>query len=524
MIESRRSFIKQVSVAVLGASVPLTSVARAADMYTSSAFSLDEKAERLRELALNRAKDLGADFADIRFTYTQKLMVGSPSAMDPREHFAVGIKVLVKGYWGFASSSIWVEEQLMNLIDLAFEQASGNAQGPDRYVDLPSFNTYTESGSWVMPVKYDPFERSPYEYFDMVKGAYDFLIKLPWMQQVKLEVNFNKQMKWYGSTNGSRQYQETYLSWGYMSFLKSGETVMIETISPAGMGYELFTDQDLYGMLRRGYDEAVSRNGLRRVPLDIGRWPVVVNAAGVAGLVGGTLGSAAELDRVLGFEANAFGSSYINEPESQVGSYEMASPEIQVAYNRDESGGAATRKWDDEGVSVGRSGTFIKNGILNTVFTDREMSHYVSDKSKITTGSSSAPDASYPAMVHSANLVLEPRKGGKTWYDLVESMDRGIALKYSGFGADWQLTTGMINGVQAYEVRKGKITGRIYGMGGLFRTSELWKKIGEIGGEASSIRLGFKSTKGEPSRDSYFSVTAPAMIFDEVPIIDSNRK
>lgn len=524
MIASRRSFIKQASVAVLGASVPINSIARAADMYTGATFSLDEKAARLREIALNRVKDLGADFADVRLTYTQQLLVGWPSAMVPRESFTVGVRVLVKGYWGFASSSIWAEEKLPGLVDLAFEQASGNAQGPDRHVDLQSFNSHRESGSWVMPVKYDPFERSPYEFFDMVNGTYDYLLKLPGAAHFGISVDFNKQMKWYGSTNGSRQYQEIYLSSGGIQFDKNGETVMIETISPAGVGYELFTDQDIYGMLRRGYDEAVSRQGLRRVPLDIGRWPVVVNAVGVAGLAGGTLGSAAELDRVLGFEANAFGSSYINDPEAQVGSYEMAAPEIQVTHNRDEPGGAATAQWDDEGVPVSASGSFIKDGILNTVFTDREMSDYVSDKSKLTIGSSVAPDASYPAMVHSGNLVLEPRKGGKTWYELVESLDRGIALKYSGFGVDWQLTTGMINGVQAYEVRNGKITGRIYGLGGLFRTSELWSKIGEIGGEASSIRLGFKSTKGEPRRDTHFSVTAPAMIFDEVPIVDSNRK
>lgn len=523
MLTDRRSFIKQASVGALGAVVSIKNVARAADMYTASISPLDEKAARLRELALNRATDLGADYADIRFTYTQKLMVAAPVAMDPREYFAVGIRILVNGYWGFASSSVWIEEQMLGLVDLAFDQAKGNSQGPARHVDIQSFNSNIESGSWIMPVKYDPFERSPYEYFDMVNGTWDFLVRLEGTENYTIKVDFNKQMKWYGSTNGSRQYQETYLSQGDFKFIKNGELVYIETLSPAGLGYELFTDQDIYGMLRRGYDEALSRQGLRNVPVDVGRWPVVVNAIGVAGLVGGTLGTAAELDRVLGFEANAFGTSYINDPEVEVGSYKMAAPEVQITHNRNERGGAATRKWDDEGVPV-TSGTFVKDGILNTVFTDRETSGYITDKSITTPGSASAPDASYPAMINSSNLVLEPRKGGKTWYELVESMDRGIALKYSGFGADWQLSSGVINGLQAYEVRNGKITGRIYKLGGLFRTSELWSKIGEIGGEASSLRLGFKATKGEPRRDSYFSVTAPAMIFDEVAIIDSTRK
>ena len=55
-------------------------------------------------------------------------------------------------------------------------------------------------------------------------------------------------------------------------------------------------------------------------------------------------------DRVMGYEANFAGTSFVSPPEKVLNKLKYGPPIMNIAGNRTEAGGCATCGWDDEGV------------------------------------------------------------------------------------------------------------------------------------------------------------------------------
>lgn len=522
----RRDFIKASSFATLGSLAVPKGVSSANELYRIDNEEVDIKANALISAGLNKAADLGSSFTDIRLMYSRELEVGKKAiGILPEENLSLGVRILYNGYWGFASTPVWSESQVLSLVDLAFQQAKGNSEGPRREVDVDSFQASSQSGAWVMPVKYDPFERNPYEYMDWLNAITNFIDALGG-QGVERYMLFKRRSKWYGSSTGIRQKQISHISAGEVMFQwhkGSNTTVVIDSLSPAGVGYELFSEQDVYQTIVDEIEGAKEDVALSYIPVDVGRYPVVLNALGVAAAVGASLGTAFELDRILGVEANAGGTSFISDPVSELGSFNLGSPLIQIDGNRSEPGGAATVKWDDEGSPVDNRSIVI-NGILQSAFTDRELVSYLGNSERGIKGCAVAQDATYPTLIHPGNMTLKGSESStRGWSDMISSVDRGLVFKRAGIGMDYQLTNGTITG-DLYEVRDGKRTARVAGGGLWFKTAELWNNLEELGAVIKSRRLGMTSTKGEPIRTTEFSVTAPPALFNDMTIIDITRK
>src|SRR5690606_18852292 len=150
----------------------------------------------------------------------------------------------------------------------------------------------------------------------------------------------------------------------------------------------------------------------------------VLDAPSMVALLDRTLGRATELDRALGYEANAGGTSYLNDPFGMLGSYEAGAPLLTVTGNRSEPGGLATVQWDDEGV---RPDTFplVENGVLTDFQTTRESAGWLEDYYARTGrpfrshGCANAPAAVDPPLQHTPNLVLTPGREELDFDDLV---------------------------------------------------------------------------------------------------------
>lgn len=532
---SRRNFVKQsgmvAAAGVVGMPGHLAAAsmsnknARASDLFRSNAVVLSERMDWLREVALTKAKELGAEYCDIRLTHKQEMSVNPFNGYQPKEKIVVGIRTLVKGYWGFSCSPILTDAEVLKLVNASYQQAKGNSQGPDRNIEIDRFIRNGSSGSWTMPIKEDPFDRNPFEYVDYLKGAYHYLQRFKGTDKYSLIMEFVKLDSWFGASNGSRTYQRTYRTSGQMGFklnVANGSAYMIDTLTPAGKGLELFLDQDIYGLLRAGYEEALEEAQIPIVPVDIGRFEIVVDSEGMASLVAGTIGNAFELDRILGLESNSGGTSYVDDPVAQVGSLRVASSMIDVDWNRDEAGSVATVKWDDEGTPVS-SGTLVKKGILNAVFSDRELAPVLHDESKVAAGSFVGIEANHVPLICPGNMVVSSEQGSGSLNSLVSSIEKGMLFKRGGIGLDFQLMSGMLTGTM-FEVRKGRITNKVLGGGVLFRSTEFWNNITKIGSAESSKKTGISTNKGEPIRESFFSVTSPPAMFKDATVIDATRK
>jgi TldD protein len=490
---------------------------------------------RLKELAtraIEAARSAGAVYADARLTHVcqRELTIGT---IMESELLTVGVRALVSGYWGFASGPVWSPDEMARLGREACHQAKANTLGKVRTVDLAPV-TLVSDGHWMTPVKIDPFEVSPFEVNDFLRSL-EIFVEQSLRNSIRgNSCQFYKQNKVFASTAGSYFSQRTYRTAGTFVMQvvtddrKKDDQAMLDCLSPAGVGWEMYRDQPLREKLRQLSEEVKADLALPMKPVDVGRYDTILDAASVINLLSGTLGAATELDRALGYEANAGGTSYINDPFGMIGTYQMGAPSLTVTGNRSEPGGAATVKWDDEGVAPDEF-TLVKDGVLVDFQTTRESAGWLKDyygktgKPFRSHGCAAAPSAINAPLQHSSNITLVPGRDALDFDALISGVTKGIAVKGATLDMDFQHSSGLGLG-RTFEIKNGKRVAMINSAGLLFRATELWKGLLAVGGSASLRRFGLLTTKGEPEQEHYASVTAPPALFKQVTLIDPLRK
>jgi len=343
---------------------------------------------------------------------------------------------------------------------------------------------------------------------------------------------FLVQEKAFASTSGSYCTQRLYRTEGIYSHLmhKDGKTsgTAVDVLSPAGMGWELFRDQPLRELMQRAMEQTLADMALPEKPIDVGRYDVVLGASGIANILSQSIGSATQLDRALGYEANAGGTSYLIDPFEMLHTYKIGTPLLNVSANRDESGAANTVKWDDEGVAPDRF-TLVKDGILADFSTTREAAGWLRDSYTRANapvrshGCAYAPSAVSSPLAHTPNLTMLPGSDSVGFDELVSTMVRGMAFRDFKTSMDFQQLNGFVRG-SAFEVKNGKRVANIPGAGILFRTPEFWKGVSALGGQSSARRYGIEAIKGEPPQRGYHSVTAVPVLVKDMTVIDPFRK
>jgi TldD protein len=310
----------------------------------------------------------------------------------------------------------------------------------------------------------------------------------------------------------------------------------IDCVSPAGMGWELYAadsiprvrSHSLRDELLFRAEEARADGMLPVKALDVGRFDTVLDPISVANLIDGTLGHATELDRALGFEANAGGTSYLSDPMGMLGTYQAGAPMLSLTANRSEIGGAATTKWDDEGIAPDDF-TIVKDGLLVDFQTTRESAGWLKDayaKKGLPSkshGCAAAPSAVDAQMQHVPNLAIAPGREAGDFDALVSGMADGVAIKQAGLDMDYQAGSGLGMG-NVFEVKKGRRVAKYQSAGFLFRSTDLWKSLLTLAGDAELRRFGVSAQKGEPPQRCFHSVTAAPAIVKGLTLIDPMRK
>ncbi len=491
----------------------------------------DPNVKALSDVALNAAKSAGAVYADVRFTHTFTRDVSIGSVWDS-ESMTLGVRALVEGYWGFAASPIWTPDEAARLARAAVENAKANTLGKPRVIELAPVAAI-DNGQWSTPIKDDPFITSEDEIGDFLTGLLSFIQKLPHVGSAYTVATFIRQDKAYASTENQFVTQRFYQTQGIAQFvvIKNQERqkgVALDTITPAGLGFEYLREQPLRDQIVARHEEAMKDMELPLKPVDVGRYALVFDAPSVAQLVSATIGSATELDRAMGYEANAGGTSYITDPQAMIGTLKIGAPALTVTGNRMEAAGAATVKWDDEGVSP-REFTVVKDGILTDMQTNREGAGWLKEQYAkrnlpfASHGCAYAPEGIHVPLTHCANLRMQAATTDATFETLIANTTKGLAIKRASVDMDFQQVTGL-GGGETFEIKNGKRVAEIQGAGFLFRTPELWTALAAVGGSASLRRFGIEATKGQPEQTSTRSVTAPPIAIKELSIIDPTRK
>jgi TldD protein len=544
MTLTRRDFLKTGAAAAAVAAVPRPLLVQLGRTWEPIPPIEDPRVKALAARALDAARAAGAAYADVRLTHTRERTF-FPRLTHDEESMEVGVRVLLNGYWGFASGPVWSPDEMARLGREAAHQARTNALGKPRPVELAPAPAVAD-GHWTMPVAIDPFQISPFEAQDYL-ATLDLYFRRLQGPNIGLGRSANRatavvQEKAFASTAGSHCTQRCYRTMGAYAgsvMLRKAHReadFSLQCLTPAGMGWELYAaeriprvrDRSLREELRRVVEELEADLALPIKPVDVGRYDTVLDASSMAVLLDETLGRATELDRALGYEANAGGTSYLNDPFGMVGSYQAGAPLLNVTADRSEPGAAATVQWDDEGV-VPDQCTLVKDGVLADFQTTRESAAWLADYYAThgtplrSHGCANAPSAIDAPLQHTPNLTLAPGRERADFDALVREVEKGIAIKGATFDMDFQHASGLGMG-RVFEVKNGKCVAQLASAGVLFRATDLWKALHAVGGEASLRRYGVWAAKGEPAQRCYHSVTAAPAVVKELTLIDPLRK
>ena len=495
---------------------------------------------------VDAAKSAGAQYADVRMTrsvYHSYCMV--PYLEEDTEEIGIGIRVLVNGYWGFAASPVWDTEEVARLARMAVAIATANAKGPARPVELGTVPAVT--GTWTTPVKIDPFTVSIEEKLDYMS----------YWRGSGLQLGVDYQFSGYGSlcaffrqervlatTAGTLVTQTIVQSGGGHALIQGsvggyvgGTSFSINDIGWAGKGWDLFLDANIPAQIPQRMEEALKRKQAPTKGATVGRYTLVCDGTTMAQLLGQTLGVATQLDRALGYEANAGGTSFLNDPLTMAGTFAVGSPLVNITSNRLTPTQLATVAWDDEGV-VPAETSLIKNGVVVDFQTTRESANWLTPyyqrhgQPVRSQGNAGAQDALTITMQHMPNLNLTPNASAVGVEELIANVQDGIVIEQGLISnVDFQARNGLLSG-QMTEIRNGRLGKVLTGGAVLFNTLELWKNISAVGGRDTQATVGMSrynvliggDAKGQPQQSTDYSVSAPAATILSQTIIDPTKK
>jgi TldD protein len=544
----RRTFLQQMaSAAALTAAARLAhaeepDVVSAIDAYPQAG---DPKIRELAARALDAARAAGASYADVRFTLTRSEQIFTAGLswflFDDNEHGAAGVRALVDGAWGFAASPVWEPDELARLGRDAATQARHNARGRRTRIELGD-PPPVATGEWTTPVKRDPFTVPIPEKIETMWAFNEVPMRADADGSLSgsFIVRHRRQQKTFASTDGSFITQTLYWThpWYSVSFgveNRQGVARVYDRLHPAAGGWELVSEARVLDDIPRLIDDATRMVEAERITPD--RYDVVFDAVAVGQLLAPTIGAAAELDRAMGYEANAAGTSYLGPPDERLGRFSLGPSMLNVKADRSRASGGATVKWDDEGITPS-SYDVIRAGTLAGYHTTRELAAASRNRADAAAGRSKGgsfcENAKGFPILQTPNVELVPGTSDSTFDDLVAGLDRGLVIcggqpEPGGFAAggvtiDRQQLNGEISGNMAYEVRNGRRTRFVRGEEALFRAPELWKSLAALGGPRSRLWSGHVGRKGQPSQEYWCGIGAVPALFRRVAVTDVTRK
>ena len=487
--------------------------------------------------ALNAATLAGAGYADARVARTRNNFVFT------REHQIInvvdtdtmgcGVRVLVDGTWGFASTRTLTADGVAAAARDAVLIAKANRVARELAVELAPAPRVGEV-SWASPFTVDPFTVPVEQKADLLLKTNAEALKVPGVQFVESTLYFVKEEKNYASTDGAVVNQTLVRSWSPIEITAvaadhSDFQTRANTVPPMGRGWEFIVERDLVGHAAEWAEQAVEK--LKAKPVEVGRYDLVLHPSHLWLTIHESIAHPTELDRARGYEANFAGTSFVAPPAKMLGALKYGPEFMQIQGDRSQAGGLSSVAYDDEGVAP-ETFAIIKNGVLDDYQTTREQANWLKwwyDKTGRPTRSHGCSYADGWANVQfqrMPNVSLLPGEKDIGWDDLIAATDRGIAIIGDGsFSIDQQRYNAQFGGQLFYEIRGGKIVGMLKDVAYQIRTPDFWNAMTMIGGKKSyEINGTFFDGKGQPIQVNAVSHGAVPARFRQINVINTGRK
>ncbi len=407
---------------------------------------------------LDTAKVKGAEYADIRSVETsqERFVVrnGAVETITRDESTGFGVRVLINGAWGFASSPEITVDNLNKTTALAIQIAKASASHNRNTVDLGP--AVTSKGTYITPIEIDPFKIPLDQKIELLLESDKSMAAVKKIRSRLSSLVFIREHKIFANTEGAYTDQTIYESGGGIQSTAVGDSEVQRRSYPqmngrqqGCAGWEYITSLDIPGNSEKTAMEAVALLTAEPCPTDI-ITDVIIGGSQLALQVHESCGHPIELDRVFGEEAAYAGTSFLTP--DKLNNFAYGSEYVNITADSLRTPGLGSFGWDDEGVPsqttpIVRSGQFV--GYLMS----RESASTLGLTSN---GCMRASSWNRLPMIRMTNVSLE----AGTWSldNLISDTESGIFMETN---RSWSIDDRRYNfqfGTEmGYEIKKGKI-------------------------------------------------------------------
>jgi TldD protein len=452
------------------------------------------------EVGLNIAGMAGASFCDMRIVEERQNRVfvrrRSLKLIDETESFGYCIRVLLNGAWGFAYNTRLGKDEVAKTAKLAVETAKASARAPKEMparMAAEAANTETLIG----PCKEDPFAVPNKEKAAMLLTACDIMLNVPGVVMAQGLLQFIKMHRVIANSDGSYLDLTNYFANPMLTAVAVSGTESQERSYQGGAkqaGFEFVRELDLVGHAKGWAEEAVIKCGAEDSPSGV--MDLVLDPMNLALTMHESVGHPTELDRILGWEANMAGQSFVR-PED-VGKLRYGSDLVNFTVDNNLEGGLGSWFYDDDGVKM-KTFPLIEAGILAGLSNTRETVPLIGWESS--SGCCRSDGYSHFPINRIPNLYMGPGTDETvTPDDLIAGVDRGIYIEGMGsFSIDQMRNNFQFGGDMFWMIERGKKTKPLKKVTYQAQTRKFWGSCDGIAGKSHWRSHGVMNCgKGEP--------------------------
>jgi TldD protein len=473
----------------------------------------------LRDLcaaAVDTATEAGAEYADARVVRKRDQLVatknGRVDRMTDAESEGIGVRVLVKGAWGFACDRRLTTDGARDAALRACTFARAAAGRHSRALAPVEART----GRHESPVERDPFAVSLADKVDLCLRADEALQGKDVIVR-QLMVRARREHKVLVSSEGTDVEQILTESGAGMDCAAARDGVFQMRSYPSAhigsscqAGWEYVEGLQLVDEAPRVAEQAAAL--VRADPCPSRIATVVLDSDQVALQVHESVGHPTELDRVYGTEAAYAGTSFLKPGD--LGSLRYGSEHMNITADPTTPGGLGSFAFDDEGVPAAPT-PVVEAGRLTGFLTSRETAARIGYGGG---GSMRADGWNRMPLVRMTNLHIEPGEG--TLEDLLADVDDGL---YMETNRSWSIDDKRLNfqfGTQiAWEIKNGKRGRMLRDATYTGITPEFWGSLDAIAGRDSWRLYGLTNCgKGQPGQSAHVSHGAAPARFRNVQV------
>lgn len=499
---------------------------------------------QLADIALNAARSKGATYTDVRIgRYRNQFIITREAKVlntVETESYGIGIRVIAGGCWGFAATDKLNPDGIAQAAALAVSIAKENARLLTEPVQLAPQKGYGEV-SWKTPITTNAFEVPIKEKAGLLLAANAEAMKTgaSFVDSALFLVN---EQKYFASSDGSYIDQDVHRIWPTFTVTRvdksSGKFETRDALSaPMGLGYEYLVPDEkkkiktVTTLYRDRYDIledarlAGADVGKKQAAKSVepGKYDLVLDPSNLWLTIHESAGHPTELDRVLGYEANFAGTSFLTLDKWKSGHFNYGSKLVNIFADKTQPGSLGAVGYDDEGVGT-KEWDVIKEGTLVNYQAIRDQAHIVGlSESQGCCYSQSWQDVQFQRM---ANISLRPGQTPLVPNDLIKNVEKGIYIVGNGsYSIDQQRYNFQFSGQLFYEIKNGKIVGMLKDVAYQANTQEFWNSCAAVC-DQSDYRLGgsFFDGKGQPMQVSAVSHGSSTTRFNGINVINTARK